>query len=83
MFVALVALKPIPFNCVNSRSGPYRKAQSVSLFFGTNEPDVQPWKALPFKDPAHLSVTHKLVPASSMKGRNGPLDQTWALRLVR
>ena len=83
MFIALVALKPIPLNCVNSRSGPYKKAHSVSLFFGTNEPDVQPWKGLPFKDAAQLTATHKLVPVSSMKGRNGPLDQTWDLRLVR
>lgn len=83
MFIALVALKPIPLNCVNSRSGPYKKAQSVSLFFGTNEPDAQPWKALPFNDAARLTATHKLVPANSMKGRNGPLDQTWDLRLVR
>ena len=83
MFVALVGLKPVPLNCVNSRSGPYKKAQSVGLFFGTNEPDVQPWKALPFKDAAQLTATYKLVPVSSMKGQNGPLDQTWDLRLVR
>ena len=83
MFIALVALKPIPLKCVNSRSGPYKKDQIVSLFFGTNEPDAQPWKELPFKDAAILTATHKLVPVSNMKGRNGPLDQTWDLRLVR
>lgn len=83
MFVALVARKTIPLQCVNSRSGPYKKDQLVSLFFGTSEPDVQPWKELPYKDAAQLSATFKLVPVSHMKGRNGPLDQQWDLRLVR
>ncbi len=82
MFIALVARKTIPLKCVNSRSGPYKKDQLVSLFFGTNEPDVQPWKELPFKDAALLSASYKLVPASQMKGRYGPLDQKWELRLT-
>jgi hypothetical protein len=83
MFIALVARKPIPLKCVNSRSGPYKKDQLVSLFFGTNEPDVQPWKELPFTDAAHLSASYTLVPVSNMKGRNGPLDQKWDLKLTR
>lgn len=83
MFVALVSTKPIPLNCTNSRSGPYKKDQYVSLFFGTNEPDVQPWKKLPFADAARLTAKYKLVPVSHMKGRNGPLDQEWDLKLTR
>jgi hypothetical protein len=82
MFIALVALKPIPLKCVNSRSGPYKKDQIVSLFFGTSEPDVLPWKELPFSDPANLRASYRLVPVSGMKGRNGPLEQKWDLRLV-
>jgi hypothetical protein len=82
VFVAYVATKPVPFNCVSSRSGPYKETKRVSLFFGTNEPDV-PWKELPFADPAHLVATHTLVPVSQMKGRNGPQQQTWDLQLVR
>ena len=83
MFIALVSLKPIPLKCLNSRSGAYKKDQGVSLFFGTNEPDVLPWKELPFKDAALLTAKHKLVPVSHMKGRHGPLDQEWDLRLER
>ena len=82
VFVAYVATRPVPFNCVSSRSGPYRKAEPVSLFFGTNEPDGE-WKALPYADPARLSARHTLVPVSQMKGRNGPQEQTWDLQLVR
>ena len=59
-----------------------QRQELVSLFFGTNEPDVQPWKELPFKDAALLSASYKLVPASQMKGRYGPLDQKWELRLT-
>lgn len=83
MFVALVSTKPIALNCRNSRSGPYKKEQYVSLFFGTNEPDVQPWKGLPFTDAAQLTATHTLIPVSHMKGRNGPLDQQWDLKRTR
>jgi hypothetical protein len=82
VFVAYVATNPVPLNCVSSRSGPYKETKRVSLFFGTNEPDV-PWKELPVADPAHLVATHTLVPVSQMKGRNGPQEQAWDLRLVR
>jgi hypothetical protein len=81
-FVTYVGTKPIPLNCVSSRSGAYKQTQAVALFFGTNEPDV-PENGLPFADPAHLTATYTLVPASQMKGRNGPQAQTWDLHLVR
>jgi hypothetical protein len=81
MFVALVSTKPIPLKCVNSRSGAYKKTESVSLFFGTSEPDLMPANALPYADPARLAARHKLLPAGSMKGRYGPVDMEWDLRL--
>jgi hypothetical protein len=81
MFVALVSTKPIPLKCVNSRSGAYKKTESVSLFFGTSEPDLMPANALPYADLARLTAKHKLVPAGSMKGSYGPVDMEWDLRL--
>lgn len=81
MFVALVSTKPIPLKCVNSRSGPYKESVAVSLFFGTSEPDLMPANALPYTDPARLTAKYKLVPAGSMKGRYGPVDMEWDLRL--
>jgi hypothetical protein len=83
MFVALVSTKQIPLDCVNSRSGPYKTQVAVGLFFGTNEPDVLPWKELPFADAARLAAKHVLVPVSNMKGRNAPQEQEWDLRLSR
>ena len=83
MFVALVSTKPIPLKCVNSRSGAYKKSESVSLFFGTSEPDLMPANALPYTDPARLAAKYKLVPASAMKGRYGPVDMEWDLRLAK
>ena len=83
MFVALVSLKQLQFNCVNSRSGPYKEKRGVSLAFGTNEPDVLPYKELPFSDPMRLTARFKLVPVSAMKGQYGPLDQEWDFKLVR
>lgn len=83
MYFALAAIKPIPLKCVNSRSGPYKKEEPVSLFFGTSEPDVVPWKVLPFADAARLTAKYKLVPVSFMKERYGPVDLEWDLRLQR
>lgn len=83
MYVALVSMKPIPLKCVNSRSGAYKNAEAVGLFFGTSEPDLMPANALPYADPARLAAKHKLVPAGSMKGRYGPVDMDWDLALGR
>jgi hypothetical protein len=83
MFVALVSTKSIPLKCVNSRSGPYKQDGPVSLFFGTSEPDVLPWKELPFADAGRLAATYRLVPVSQMKGRYGPVDLQWDFRLAR
>jgi len=83
MFIALVSTKTIPLKCVNSRSGAYKQNKSVSLFFGTSEPDVLPWKELPFADAARLAAKFQLVPVSQMKGRNGPTDMEWDLQFKR
>ena len=83
MFVALTSLKPVPLNCKHSRSGAYKKTESVSLFFGTTQPELMPGKPLPFSDPAQLAAKYKLEPAGQMKGRYGPLDQEWDLRLAK
>ena len=40
-----------------------------------------PANALPYADPARLAAKYKLVPAGSMKGRYGPVDMEWDLRL--
>jgi hypothetical protein len=83
MFVALVALKPIPLNCVNSRSGAYKEKGMAGLFFGTSEPELIPANALPFADPARLTAKFKLMPAASMKGRYSPVDMEWDLKLTK
>jgi len=83
MFVALTSLRTIPLKCVNSRSGSHNQDRAVSLFFGTSEPDVLPWKELPFADAGRLAATYRLVPVSQMKGRYGPVDLEWDLRLAR
>ena len=83
MFVALAGLKPVPLNCVNSRSGAYKNTMAVGFFFGTSEPDLMPANALPYKDVGRVAAKHKLVPVSSMKGRYGPVDQEWDLQLVK
>jgi hypothetical protein len=83
MFVALVSTKTIPLKCVNSRSGAYKKAEPVALFFGTSEPDLMPANALPYADPARLAAKSKLVPAAAMKEHYGPVDMEWDLRLAR
>ena len=83
MFVALASLKSMALNCVNSRSGPYKDNKGVALYFGTNEPDVLPYKELPFADPLRLAAKYTLVPVSAMKGQAGPLQQEWDFKLTR
>jgi hypothetical protein len=81
MFVALAGLKPMPVNCVSSRTGAYKENKGVGLYFGTNEPDVLPYKELPFADPSRLAAKYTLVPVSAMKGQAGPLQQEWDFKL--
>jgi hypothetical protein len=83
MFVALAGLKPIALNCVNSRSGAYKDSKAVGLAFGTNPPDVLPYKELPFADPMRLAAKYTLEPIGAMKGRAGPLVQEWDFKLTR
>ncbi len=83
MFVALVSTKPIPLKCVSSRSGAYKKSESVSLFFGTSEPDLMPANAMAYTDPARLAAKYKLVPASAMKESYGPVDMEWNFQLTK
>lgn len=82
MFVGMAARKPVQLDCVNSRTGPYKKAETMGLFFGTNEPGVAPME-LPYTDPARLAAKHRLVPIAQMKGRFSPLEQEWDLRLAK
>ena len=83
MFVSMVSTKSVPFKCVNSRSGAYKKSEPVSFFFGTSEPDLMPANAMTYADPARLFAKFKLVPASAMKGKYGPVDMEWDLQLAK
>jgi hypothetical protein len=82
LFIALVSTRPVPLNCVNSRSGPYKKQEMVSLFLATNEPG-DAWKELPFTDPARLAAKFTMMPGAQMKGRYSPIEQEWDFRLQR
>ena len=83
MYFSTVGMKEVALNCKHTRSGASKKSGSVAFFFGTNEPDVQPWKELPFSDAARLSASHKLMPVSQMKGLYEPQNQDWDLRLQK
>ena len=80
MSIALVALKTIPLKCMHSRTGPYKKDQLVSLVIGTTVMG-DPFKELPFADPARLTATYMLVPPT--ESGFGPVDMVWDLRLTR
>jgi hypothetical protein len=80
MSIALVALKTIPLKCAHSRTGPYKENKTVSLVIGTTVMG-EPFKELPFADPARLTATYKLVPPAGTGF--GPIDMVWDLRLTR
>ncbi|OIQ91865.1 hypothetical protein GALL_262360 [mine drainage metagenome] len=80
MSIALVSTRTIPLKCVHSRTGPYKKDMAVSLVIGTTVMG-EPFKELPFADPARLAATYKLVPPAETGF--GPIDMVWDLRLSR
>ncbi len=80
MSIVLLSTKTVPLNCTHSRTGPYKKDQGVSLVIGTTVMG-EPFKELPFADPARLAATYKLVPPADTGF--GPIDMVWDLRLTR
>ena len=55
----------------------------IGLFFGTSEPELIPANAQSFADPARIAAKYKFVPAASAKGKYGPVDMEWDLRLQK
>lgn len=80
--LTLISTRDVAFNCMHSRSGPYKKKQGVSLYIGTGAPGEQHATQLPFTDPARLTATYTLMPTATMRER-GPVKQEWDLQLVR
>lgn len=83
MFVSLVGMEEVPLKCVNSRTGPYNKAEAMGFFFGTSELDVIPPVELPLTNAARIAANHTLVPVSAMKGQYEPQQQEWELVLKK
>jgi hypothetical protein len=81
--LTLLATKEVAFNCVNSRSGPYKKKQGIALYIGTGAPGAQSETQLPFTDPARLAASYTLMPTAATKQKYGPIMQEWDLRLLR
>lgn len=80
MSITLVSTKSVPLKCAHSRTGPYKRDLVVSLVIGTTVMG-EPFKELPFADPARLMATYKLVPTTDTGF--GPIDMLWDLRLTR
>lgn len=83
MYVSLVAIEETKLKCVNSRTGPYTRNETMGFFFGTTEPDSIPHDELPYKDAAQIAAKFRLVPKGAMKEKYLPQDQEWELTLVK
>ena len=81
--LTLLSAQDVAFNCVHSRSGPYKKKEGIVLYMGTGAPGVQGNAQLPFADAARLSAKYTLMPTRETEDTYGPLVQEWDLRLVR
>lgn len=81
--LTLLSTQEVAFNCVHSRSGPYKKKSGLALYIGTGAPGEQGATPLPFSDPARLSAKYTLMPTAQTKGQYGPIVQEWDLRLTR
>lgn len=73
----------VAFNCVSSRTGPYKKKQGISLYVGTGPLSALYKSPQPFSDAARLVAKFTLAPTAELKGELGPITQEWDLRLVR
>ncbi len=81
--IILSSTKDVAFNCMDSRSGAYKKKQGVGLYIGTGTPGMQDETQLPFSDAARLNASYTLMPTADTKGQLGPIIQEWDLRLAR
>jgi hypothetical protein len=81
--LTLFSTQDVAFNCVHSRSGPYKKKQGVSLYIGTGAPGAQGLSPQPLSDAARLSAKYTLMPTAETKAKYGPIVQEWDLRLAR
>ena len=81
--LTLLSTKEVAFNCKHSRSGAYKKKQSVSLYIGTGAPGAHVEKQLPFTDAARLAAKYTLMPTSETKRQYGTIVQEWDLQLTR
>lgn len=84
-FMTLMSIpdKTIPLTCNHSRTGPYKEDKSLSLFFGTSEGSLAPYKTQPAPDPSRLTAKFTYEPVAEMKGQEGPIALEWDLKLVR
>jgi hypothetical protein len=80
--LTLLATKEVAFNCLHSRSGPYKKKQGIALYIGTGAPGAHYETQLPFTDQARLSASYTLMPTAATK-QYGPIVQEWDLRLTK
>lgn len=81
--LTLLSTQDVAFNCVHSRSGPYKKKQGIALYIGTGAPGMQGLAPQPFADAASLSAKYTLMPTAETKGQYGPIVQEWDLHWVR
>jgi hypothetical protein len=81
MSIVLLSTRDLAFNCVHSRSGPFKKQMGVALTLGTGAPGMQGSNPLPFSDPTILIGKFTLVPPPANQREHGPIVQEWDLRL--
>jgi len=81
--LTLLSTQDVAFNCVHSRSGPFKKKQGVALYIGTGAPGMQGLAPQPFADAARLNAKYTLMPTAETKGQYGPIVQEWDLRWAR
>jgi hypothetical protein len=78
--VTLLSTRELQFDCKNSRSGPYKKPEVISLYAGTGAPGMQSEHPLPLTDAAHLTGNFTLNSKDAATANYGPIIQEWDLR---
>jgi len=78
--LSLRSLDEVTFDCTNSRSGPYKQRESITLYAGTGSPGTPLEHSLPFSDASHLADTYTLNSREAAADNHGPIIQAWDLR---
>lgn len=79
--ISVVSMDDADFNCVHSRSGPYKNRKGFAFSTGTGVPGNQSDNPQRIGSPSHIMGQYVLDPTEYTDGEFGPISQKWEFTL--